>query len=400
MPIRLLILTDKYPIDVDRSPTVWMLAYLRSLGGVADVTVVSLVRMLPRLKNLMFGGYDRRWFRAVRTLPKVEQPFPHVTVYHRRCITLPDQLGWQMNPRLLVRQQRRWIHALMRSGGYDAVLLVYLHAAAPLARIAARFARIPLWIEELETLGSMSEEGQGTLHRWMLAQIASADMVISHCSVQKAELQLAFPGKPIRVIPLAIDDVVSSADSPEVPPLRCICASRLDQRTKHVDKLLRAIASVRNEDGTDLRLTVVGDGFLRRKLQLLAHELGIADAVSFAGWRPLAVLREMLRSQHFAVQPSEHESFGLVALEAAAAGLPLIAVARAGVVPDLASAGAALRTVKRSSPEEIARAIRDVRDRLPDLHRQAIEARGRIRERFSWEEHAARYAALFRTLEK
>ncbi|MFZ1729218.1 MAG: glycosyltransferase [Bacteroidota bacterium] len=400
MRIRLLILTDKYPIDADRSPTAWMLEHLRALDGTADITVVSLVRMLPRLKNLLLGGYDRRWFRVLRALPKTEQPFPHVTVHHRRCVTVPDSLGWKINPRLLVLQQRRWLRSLTDRGSYHAVLLHYLHAAAPLARMAAQSARIPLLIDVNEGLASVREEGQNSLHQWLVAQRASADRIIAQCSVQKEEMRILLPEKSVHVIPLGIDDDAPAALPPDPPPLRCICVSRLDLRSKNMDSLLRALALLRREDGTDLRLTIAGDGFLRRELLQLAEELGISAAVNFAGWKTAGELREMMRTQHFAVQPSSHESFGLVSLEAAAAGLPLIAGARAGVVPDLASEGAGLHTLNGSSPKDIVRALRDVRDRLPELQRQAIEARGRIHERFSWSEHAKQYRALFRTLEE
>ncbi|MFA6234246.1 MAG: glycosyltransferase family 4 protein, partial [Bacteroidota bacterium] len=314
--------------------------------------------------------------------------------------TLPDKTGWQVNPTLMIWQQRQWLDEQLLRGGFDAVLVHYLHAAAPLARIAARTADIPLWIDVNEGMSSVLAEGQQGLHRWLLKQLSAADVVIAQCSVQKADLQSALPGKQIRVIPLAIEDAAPAAIPPDAPPLQCICVSRLDLRSKCVDRLLRAVAAVRSVDGTDLRLTITGDGYLRNELQQLAGELGIAEAVRFVGWQSPEELREMLRSQHFAVQPSEHESFGLAALEAAAAGLPLVAGTRAGVVPDLVSAGAALRTFHSSSPAELAQAIRDIRDRWPELQRQAIEARGRIHERYSWRAHTSLYAALFRSLGK
>ncbi|MBE0643547.1 MAG: glycosyltransferase [Bacteroidetes bacterium] len=396
---RILIITDKYPIDPDRSPAAWMLSHLRSLDGVADVTVVSLVRMLPRLKNLAFGGYDRRWFRVLRALPKRAQLFPHVAVHHRFCFTLPDLLGWRINPRLYLWQQSRWLRSLIHRHHFDAVLLHYLHAAAPLARMAASVNGVPLWMDENETLGSMPEEGQTPLRDWLLEQLVSADAVIAQCGVQEAEMKQALPGKRVHVIPLAVEDDLPAADPPIPPPLHCICVSRLDLASKNVDPLLRAVERVRREEGVDLRLTVAGDGFLRPALQQLARNLGIAEAVHFAGWLPQSALHNLMCAQHIAVQPSQHESFGLVALEAAAAGVPLIAGAKAGVVPDLVALAAAVRPLARSSPEEIARAILEVLGRLRVLQHQALEARGRVCEQYSWRMHARGYSALLATLE-
>src|SRR5436309_1723415 len=53
---------------------------------------------------------------------------------------------------------------------------------------------------------------------------------------------------------------------------------------KKVDLLLRALARARGA-GAPLRLVVLGDGDLRPALGLLAGELGIADHVTFAGYR-------------------------------------------------------------------------------------------------------------------
>ncbi len=400
MAVRLLILTDRFPIDPGRSPTAWLPDHLRALADSADLTVVSLVRLLPRVKNLIFGGYDRRWFGILRALPKVEQPSPRVTIIHRRCFTLPDALGWGVNPRLLLWQQRRWLRALLRGQRFDAVLLHYLHAAAPTALFAARTAGIPLWIDENEGLNSMSEEGQDSLRNWILHQLAGADVLIAQCREQEAELKRLVPGNRVHVIPLGIRDDGPAAESSEPPPLRFVCVSRLDLRSKRVDQLLRATARLRADDSAGISLTIVGDGFLRRKLLQLARELGIGDIVQFTGWLPPAELGALVGTQHVAVQPSEHESFGLVALEAAAAGLPLIAGARAGVVPDLAAEGAAVLPLTQCTAANIAQAMREARERFPELQHQALVARGRILERYSWRAHAAGYAALFGSLEK
>ncbi len=396
---RLLIITDRYPVDAERSPAAWMLAHLQSLDGVADVTVVSLLRTLPRLKNLLFGGYDRRWFRILYRLRRQEQPFPHVTVLHRRCLTLPDVLGWRINPRLYLWQQRRWLRTQLRIHGFDAVLVHYMHAATPLARFAARELGVPLWIDENETLGSMRMDGLAALRTWLLEQLGTADTVISQCRMQTVELEHLLPEKEVRLVPLAVEDARPAADPPVPPPLHCICVSRLDQYSKHVEALLRAVPLVRDGGGPELRLTVAGDGYLLKEFRRLTKTLGVDDAIEFIGWISPPALQAMLRDIHVAVQPSQHESFGLVTLEAAAAGLPLIAGAHAGVVPDLLALGAAVRPLMSSAPEEIAAAILEVFERLREMQRQALEARGRIREHFSWQAHAGAYAALLASLD-
>ncbi len=400
MTKHLLIVTDKYPIDPERSPAAWMHAHLRSLEGVADVTVVSIVRMLPRLKNLFLGGYDRRWFRILCTLPREERPFPHVIVHHRRCITLPDSMGWRINPRLYLWQQSRWLRGLLRVRSVDAVVVHYLHAATPLARFAATQRGVPLWLDENETLGSMRLEGLERLHVWLVEQLGTADTIIAQCLMQAAQLKQLLPEKSVHLIPLAVDDPLPAADPPIPPPLHCVCISRLDLYSKHVEALLHALALVRDADGPELRLTVAGDGYLLKEYRRLTRKLDISGAVHFAGWLPPAALQRTLRDQHLAIQPSQHESFGLGTLEAAAAGLPLIAGAHAGVVPDLTALGVAVRPLMTSAPEEIAAAILEVYERHREMQRQALEARGRVRENYSWQTHAGAYAALLASLDE
>ncbi|MBR9977606.1 MAG: glycosyltransferase family 4 protein [Bacteroidetes bacterium] len=391
---QLLIVTDKYPVDPGRSPTAWLLEHLRSLEGIADVTVVSLLRMLPRVKNLILGGYDRRWFRILRALPAVEQPFPHVTVYHRHCLTVPDRLGWKWNPALFVLQQQRWLRKLLHRSRFDAVLVHYLHAATPLARNGARSAGIPLWLDENEGLEALEAEGQARLRRWLLRQLSSSDIVLTQCSRQERELSGLLPHIRVHVIPPGAGDELPAGDIPPPPPFRLLCVSRLDQPGKNVAMLLHAIARLRHEEHLDVRLTIAGDGYQRRALQRMLHTLDIEDIVRFTGWLSSGALRELRREHHCAVQPSEHESFGLAALEAVAAGLPLIACADAGVVSDLLAEGAAVQTMHLCTEKQLVVAIRTACERLPELQRQAVEARGRLRERFSWSAHAEYYAAL------
>ncbi len=97
--------------------------------------------------------------------------------------------------------------------------------------------------------------------------------------------------------------------------------------------LLEALAETRG-----VRLAIAGDGPLRASLEQLANGLGIADRVSFLGWRE--DVQELLANADFLVCPSLHEPLGNVVIEAWSAGLPVIATASdgpAGLIEDEAS---------------------------------------------------------------
>jgi glycosyltransferase involved in cell wall biosynthesis len=99
---------------------------------------------------------------------------------------------------------------------------------------------------------------------------------------------------------------------------------RLDSE-KNVDRIIQASASVMKQ--TIAHLLIVGDGRERSALMKLSRSLGIADCVHFAGYLSLKDgLADIYRTANVFVMASEVESQGLVLLEAAASGLPLVAL--------------------------------------------------------------------------
>ena len=84
------------------------------------------------------------------------------------------------------------------------------------------------------------------------------------------------------------------------------------------------------------RLLFVGDGPERVRAQDVAEELGVGERVLFLG-KQLSVA-ELLSCSDLFLLPSEHEAFGLVALEAMACGVPVIAT-RVGGIPEVVTDG-------------------------------------------------------------
>ncbi len=107
------------------------------------------------------------------------------------------------------------------------------------------------------------------------------------------------------------------------------------QPLKGVDVALRTLASLRRSDAL---LVIVGgasgaDGDAQvEKLQALVDELGVRDQVRFVPPQPHHLLSTYYRSADLVLVPSRSESFGLVALEAAACGIPVVASAVGGLL--------------------------------------------------------------------
>ena len=97
------------------------------------------------------------------------------------------------------------------------------------------------------------------------------------------------------------------------------------------DLLLEAFAWILPKE-ENAHLVIVGDGSLRGELQELAHRLGIKDRVAFLGER--SDVQRLLRLFALYVCPSRSEGLPIAVLEAAGAGLPIVAT-RVGDIPGL-----------------------------------------------------------------
>ncbi len=126
---------------------------------------------------------------------------------------------------------------------------------------------------------------------------------------------------------LVVENGIALADfRPDAPPSfsglqgrqpLLLCIGRLVEQ-KGQDILIRALAQI-----PDARLVLVGEGPRRSDLESLAARLGLSGRITFTGVSN--DLRPLLASADVYVQPSRREGFGLAAVEAMAAGRPVVA---------------------------------------------------------------------------
>lgn len=126
------------------------------------------------------------------------------------------------------------------------------------------------------------------------------------------------------------------------------------REVKRVGDLMEVLARVRRH--LPARLVAVGDGPEREVAARRASELGVADSVRFLGRRVEFV--EELRHADAFLLPSETESFGVAALEALSAGIPVFAY-RVGGLPEVVVDGVG-RLVEPFDVDALARAVVEV----------------------------------------
>jgi len=90
--------------------------------------------------------------------------------------------------------------------------------------------------------------------------------------------------------------------------------------------LLRALAELAHS-GFDFQLDVVGRDTLSGSIQTLAQQLQLSSRVQFHGFLPQRSLRPLVEAAHMMIISSRHEAGPLVALEAAATGVPTVGTA-------------------------------------------------------------------------
>jgi glycosyltransferase involved in cell wall biosynthesis len=164
-------------------------------------------------------------------------------------------------------------------------------------------------------------------------------------------------------------------------------------REKGIDVLLEAAALLRL-DWPALRWLVLGEGDERTALRAQRHALGLDRVVELPGHvaRPEGVLSRAT----VAVQPSRHEGFGSVVLEAMALGVPVVASAVGGLPEALAGGGGVL--IPPNDPAALARTVAEL---LGDPERRvAIAAVGRLAARdFDVERLVQRTLDVYRSLD-
>lgn len=224
------------------------------------------------------------------------------------------------------------------------------------------------------------------LRRRMLER--ANEIIVTHEDILDRTEVLAPYRDKVTVIPYGIDvgcwQVTTPADDQVVAALKgahptlFVTVGRL-VTYKGFDILLNAMTRV------DGHLVICGDGPERERLQALARDLGVASRVTFAGKVSVDEMRRYLKAAICFVFPSitAAETFGIVQLEAMAAGLPVINTALPTTVPHVARHDEEALTVSPRDSDALARAMRLMVGDEVLRHRLALAARERVERHYS-----------------
>ncbi|KYF79252.1 glycosyltransferase [Sorangium cellulosum] len=167
------------------------------------------------------------------------------------------------------------------------------------------------------------------------------------------------------------------------------CVARLSPEKDHAT-LLAAFARLR-EVRADAHLTLIGDGPVRPALEQQAARLGLEGAVTFTGTR--GDVAELLPAFDVFALASLTEGISLTLIEAASAGLPIVAT-RVGGNPEIVQEGETGLLVSPGAPETLAAALEAVAVR-EDRAEMGMRGRARMIERFGMDRMIRAYEDLY-----
>jgi glycosyltransferase involved in cell wall biosynthesis len=249
--------------------------------------------------------------------------------------------------------------------------------ASPLAFIGAASAQADgvatvitthcLWSYAAPLFGLLDRRFGWT--RWPVVLSAVSD--VAAAPIRK----IGGPGLEVAVVPNGIDnDAWAVTPVPrEVGSVTIVSVMRLAPR-KRPRHLLKMITRVRDQlpEGVRLRVVIIGEGPERASLEKYLRTHDLSGIVELVGRLSREEIREQFARADIFVAPANLESFGIAALEARCAGLPVVAKARTGIREFVANGREGL--LAQSDRDMVDQLLRLIRD--PGL-RQQIAAHNR-----------------------
>jgi glycosyltransferase involved in cell wall biosynthesis len=226
----------------------------------------------------------------------------------------------------------------------------------------------------------------------MLTRRADRVIAITHALARFSVERVGLPPEKIDVVPYGLDAPPPpwGENPPSAVPDRArvlLAVTRLVEQ-KGVDRAVAALPAIRSVHG-DVVLVVLGEGPERSRLERLARDLSVTEALFLLGRVP--DVATWLRRAQVLVHPARWEGFGLALLEAMLASVPIVATSVSSI-PELVvhrETGLLVR------PDGLAAAVNRLLDNPAESRRLARAALARAKREFSVERMAHLTAAVY-----
>lgn len=238
--------------------------------------------------------------------------------------------------------------------------------------------------------------------------ISCADAVLANCTPEAEQLVTHYnaPAERIEIVPPGVDHAFfspgnqagarSAIGASDVPLL--LFVGRL-QPLKGADVAINTLAKL---DRKDSELWIVGGASGREgdsevdRIHSLVSDLGLTERVRFIKPQPHHLLSTYYRAADVCLVPSRSESFGLVALEAAACGTPVVASAVGGLLT-LVEHGRTGYLIEGRDPADYAIRVNEILRDPVWARRLSVSAAAKANT-YTWSTSAARLRRLYSDL--
>ncbi len=348
--------------QADAGHEVTVLTQTEKDAGVEESDGIRVIRVLRQGSQLQFGGDDiPRWVDGLEAA----------------LITAAEELAPDYQPDVV--HAHDWMvtkAALAARRLFHRPLVATIHAT--------EVGRHQGWLPN-----DLSQE----LHsrEWTLSNSANRVIICSRAMKYEVEQLFDLPDEQIAVVSNGIDlsawelvptdrDAARQKYAKTGPLL--VQTGRLEWE-KGVDLLLAAVPQLR-QHYPGLRVVVAGRGTMAADFRLRTTELGIQDSVECLGWMSDNELRGLIAAADAVVVPSRYEPFGLVALEAAALGSPVV-VAETGGLREIADGGRVALTFATEDEASLAAAVRRTIDNPSDTKQRVATAQQELMGKYGWD---------------
>jgi D-inositol-3-phosphate glycosyltransferase len=298
--------------------------------------------------------------------------------------------------------------ALQALGPYD---IVHSHhwfsgmAALPYARLRGiphvqSFHSIAADASTPLSAGERPESAGRMLGEVRLARESDAVITVSDAERDTVVRRLGAVPSRVFTVPPGVDHELfrPAAVPPRDRPGCIVTAARLEP-LKGLDLAIEVLAALPAVGRPDLVIAggpTTGHEHYPAELRTLAEQHGVADGVRFIGPQSREDLAALLRSARMLLVPSHSETFGLVALEAAASGIPVVASASGGLVEAIENGATGLLVGSRNVRDWTG-AVRSILD--DDQLAECLGSAGTARAgRFTWDRTAEATLTVYDSL--
>lgn len=399
--LKVLFLSDLFPNSVSPAFGIFVERQAFHLLEYCDITVVAPVRVFPPLRlwkqinrpSKFMRGW-RRWRAELVGIP------PHdlvndIPVFYPRYTSPPKPVFHALWGFFAYPFVKPLLRKLTQAHPFD---LIHAHYASPcgvIALLAQPWMGIPI---------VLTVHG-GDINYTVKQNIVSAKIVkwvfqnvdfvcVNSTRTARKVIESGAYLERVTVVPLGGNPTPayksgcypSSTQIIERHTIQLLTIGYLVPHKGHA-YVLRAVRRL-IDLGYRIKYTIVGDGELAEHLCKLAGELGIAEHVSFEGYKSHAEVWQYYADCDIFVLASWDEAFGVVYVEALSMGKPIVGCEGQGGPEDLYRLGKCVTLVKSKDVESLVEALRRLLDNPSERVQMGELGRAVVQEHFTWEKNA------------